>query len=438
MAEKLTPEQATERIRADDTFGMPLATGQPAALLAAMGERTDWEDLHVYGALLAVGTGLFNQKGVHYLSGFYGPIERMLRDSGANISFAPADFRLFAPLLERIAPRVMTTAASPPDADGYCSLSLHAGHSVAELARAGADPERVLVAEVSPNYPRTRGLPPEYPHRLHVDEIDWLVESEASPLPLPDAEATDADRKIAEHAAAFVPDGATLQTGIGAVPSMIATILADTDGGDYGIHSEMFTTGLMLLHEAGKVTNRKGHLDGVSVATFAAGTERLYEWLDENGEVAFLPVEAVNSPEAIRANRQMITINAAIAVDIQGQVVADTIGGRQYSGIGGHEDFVNGPALDLDDRALLCLPSTATIDDEVRSRIVPTFDRGAVITTPRHQVDVIVTEYGAAELQGLTIRQRGEALARIAHPDFRDELVEAAERASHGNSPLGD
>ena len=128
---------------------------------------------------------------------------------------------------------------------------------------------------------------------------------------------------------------------------MIATILAETEGGDYGVHSEMFTTGLMSLHEAGKVTNRKGNLDGVSVATFAAGTEQLYGWLHENEEVAFLPVDVVNSPASIRANRRMITINAAIAVDVQGQVVADTIGGRQYSGIGGHEDFVTGPALEL-------------------------------------------------------------------------------------------
>jgi acyl-CoA hydrolase len=144
----------------------------------------------------------------------------------------------------------------------------------------------------------------------------------------------------------------------------------------------------------------------------------------------------VNSPEAIGRNRAMVTINAAMAVDIQGQVIADTINAVQYSGIGGHEDFVAGPALDLDDRSLLCLPSTITVGDELRSRIVPWFEAGAVITTPRHQVDVIVTEYGAAELQGRTVHQRGEALAAIAHPAFREGLREAAERASHGRSPF--
>jgi acyl-CoA hydrolase len=436
VAERVSPEQAAERIGAADTVGMPLATGQPPALLAAMGERTDWEELRVYGALLGVGTGLFNHPKVHYLSGFYGPIERYLRDSGANISFAPADFRRFGPLMEERAPRVMITALSEPDGEGFCSLSLHAGASVGELQRAAADPERLLVAESSPSFPRTYGIPPGHPHRLHVDEIDLLVESDAAPLPLPEAEVGEVDHTIAANCAAYVSDGATLQTGIGAVPSMIATILAEGDGGDYGIHSEMFTTGLMRLHEAGKVTNRKGTYDGVSVSTFAAGSEDLYRWLHENREVAFLPVELVNSPAAIRANRRMVTINAAIAVDIQGQVVADTVGGRQYSGIGGHEDFVTGPALDLDDRALLCLPSTATVDGEVRSRIVPWFDAGAVITTPRHQVDVIVTEHGAAELQGKTIHQRGLELARIAHPDFREGMVEAAERASGGNAPF--
>jgi acyl-CoA hydrolase len=434
--ERLTAAEAAARIRSRDAIGMPLGTGQPPSLLAALGDREDWEELLVYGALLSVGTNLFSLPGVHYLSGFYGPIERMLRDSGANISFAPADFRRFAPLMEELSPRVMITATAPPDDEGYCSLSLHAGASVEELHRAGADPERLLVVEVSPNYPRTNGLIPEHPHRLHLDEVDVLVESDAAPLPLPDPEPTEVDRAIAANAAAFIHEGATVQTGIGAVPSTIASILAEGDGGDYGVHSEMFTTGLMRLHQAGKVSNRKGLFDGVSISTFAAGTAELYEWLEDNEEVAFLPVDVVNSPANIRANRKMITINAAIGVDIHGQVVADTIGGRQYSGIGGHEDFVTGPALHLDDRALICLPSTAEVGGERRSRIVPAFAAGAVITTPRHQVDVIVTEHGAAELQGKTIHQRGLELARVAHPEFRDELVEAAERASGGESPI--
>jgi acyl-CoA hydrolase len=199
----------------------------------------------------------------------------------------------------------------------------------------------------------------------------------------------------------------------------------------------MFTDGLMRLHEAGKVTNRKGLFDGVSVATFALGTEALYAWLDGNEDVAFLPVEVVNSPEVIGRNREMITINGALAVDVHGQVVADTIDGTQFSGVGGQEDFIAGPGLSLSQRSLLCLSSTATVEGAMRSRIVPWFEAGAVVTTPRHQVDVVITEHGVAELEGKTVRERGHALAAVAHPDFRDGLLEAAERAAHGHSPRG-
>jgi acyl-CoA hydrolase len=192
----------------------------------------------------------------------------------------------------------------------------------------------------------------------------------------------------------------------------------------------MFTDGCMKLHRAGKISNaRKGQYDGVSVTTFAFGSKDLYAWLNENRDVAFLPVDIVNSPEVIGANDDMISINGALAIDIAGQVVADTINGKQFSGIGGAEDFVAGAGLELADRSLICLPSTFEKDDELQSRIVPSFSAGAVITTPRHQVDVIVTEYGIAELEGRTVRQRGEALAAIAHPQFRDELKAAAERA---------
>lgn len=435
MTLRLTADDAAALLLPRDSLGMPLGPGQPPAFLEALGRRTDWEHLRIGGALLTVLTDLFSHPNVHYLSGFFGPLERLLRDSGANIGFAPADFRRFVPILGADPPRVMATAGALPDGDGRVSLSLHAGASVGQLQQAAADPERLLVVEVGTAFPRTYGAG-EHRHSFHVDEIDVLIETDKAPIVTEDPPPTEADRSIAEHVRAFVPDGATLQTGIGAVPSMVAALLAEGDGGGYGIHSEMFTTGLMRLHQAGKVTNEKGTFDGVSVATFAAGSRELYDWLHENHDVAFLPVDLVNSPEAIARNRAMVTINAAMAVDIQGQVIADTINGVQYSGIGGHEDFVSGPALALEDRSLLCLPSTVTVGDELRSRLVPWFDAGAVITTPRHQVDVIVTEFGAAELQGKTVRQRGLALAAIAHPAFREGLREAAERASHGRSPF--
>jgi len=437
MAEELTAQEAAARLQTVDTLGIPLGPGQPPAFLRALGEREDWTELRVYGALLAVITDLFTRPGVHYLSGFFGPLERALRDSHAEIGFTPADFRRFGPLLQRQAPRVMTTVAAPPDADGWCSLSLHAGGTIDELHRAGADSGRVLVVEVSEAYPRTFGLGEEHRHAVHVDEIDILVHSTDEPLSLPSPPPTEADSAIARHAVGFIAPGSTLQTGIGSIPSQIAALLADGDGGDYGLHSEMFTDGCMQLHRAGKVTNSgKGLYDGRSVTTFAFGSPELYSWLDGNADVAFLPVEIVNSPEVIAANRNMVSINGALAIDIHGQVVADTINGEQFSGIGGAEDFVAGAGLELSDRSLICLPSTFEKDGNLASRIVPWFGPGAVITTPRHHVDVIITEYGAAELEGLTVRERAEALAAIAHPDFREGLLAAAERAAKGRSPV--
>ncbi|MCL4165341.1 UNVERIFIED_CONTAM: hypothetical protein GTU68_052847, partial [Idotea baltica] len=241
---------------------------------------------------------------------------------------------------------------------------------------------------------------------------------------LADTPPTDIDRAIAEHAARFIPDGATLQTGIGGIPNMVATLLAEGDGSGYGIHSEMFTTGLMRLWQSGKVTNdHKGEFDGVAVTTFAAGTRELYDWLDGNEDVRFLPVHIVNSQESIAANSAMITVNGAIAVDLAGQITADTIAGEQFSGIGGHEDFIAGAGLELSDRSLVCLPSSAMVDGVLVSRISATLPTGSIVTTPRHQVDVVITEYGAAELQGLTVKDRARALAQIAHPEVREGLV---------------
>lgn len=438
MPSELTAEQAAALLTPADSVGIPLGPGQPPALLRALGERSDWTDLRVYGGLLAVGTELFTRPGVHYLSGFYGPLERALREMGADVEFAAADFRRFGPLLRCQCPRMMTTVATPPDADGWCSLSLHAGATIDELHRAGADPQRLLVVEISQTYPRTfgRGL---HRHGLHVDEIDVLVPSTEAPVALPGGGTppSEVDRAIAGHAVAFIDSGATLQTGIGSIPSQIAALLAEGDGGGYGLHSEMFTDGCLQLHRAGKVTNTgKGQYDGVSVTTFAFGSTELYTWLDDNPDVAFLPVDIVNAPQVIAANHNMITINGALAIDIQGQIVADTIAGGQFSGIGGAEDFAAGAGLELSDRSLTCLPSTFEKDGVLHSRIVGWFGPGAVITTPRHQVDVIVTEYGAAELEGRTVRERGEALAAIAHPQFREELCAAAERAAGGRSPV--
>src|SRR6476619_2406256 len=179
MARRMSAGEAAGLFEPRDTFAMPLGPGQPPALLEALGQREDWEELRIGAALLFAYSKLFEHPNVHYLSGLYGPIERALRDSGANISFSPADFRRFAPILEDQHPRVLATAAAPPDSDGWCSLSLHAGSTYQEMLRVAEDPERLLIAEVSDFYPRTSGLEPDYRHALHVDQIDVLVESEA-------------------------------------------------------------------------------------------------------------------------------------------------------------------------------------------------------------------------------------------------------------------
>lgn len=420
-------EDAVAAVRPRDRLAIPLGPGQPGTFLHALGARDDFEQLEVFGALLTDLYAVFTKPGVRLLSGFYGPAERFLRDTGANVEFVPSDFRRFSPIVERFHPRVIAAAVSVPDPDGWMSLSLHSGAAWYELQRVIADPNRLVVAEASPRFPRTFGIEPDLLHRVHVDEVDFVIETDRAPYLLEDLAPTPTESTIAQNMQPFIRSGATLQTGIGGIPSMVVQLLADGDAGDFGVHSEMFTTGLMQLHRAGKVSNRrKGQYDGFSVTTFAAGTAELYAWLDGNDEVRFLPVDIVNSPETISRNEEMVTINGALAVDLWGQVTADTLNGRQFSGIGGHEDFVSVSGLELGDRSVICLPSTATAAGAVISRIVPALPEGMLVTTPRHQLDLVVTEFGVAHLRGRTVRERALALAAIAHPDFREDLERRA------------
>ncbi|MEZ4292825.1 MAG: acetyl-CoA hydrolase/transferase C-terminal domain-containing protein [Myxococcota bacterium] len=422
----ISAREAAALLRPIDRLGIPLGPGQPIAFLRALGEREDWQRLEVFGALLVELFAVFGRPGVHLRSGFFGPAERALRAAGHDVAFVPADFRRFREIAERFAPRVVATAGAPPDAQGRVSLSLHAGATVSEIHAAARDPERLLVVETSPAYPRTHGLPPDHPHSIALDEIDVWIESDARPVELPDAEAGPVEQAIADHVARFVPSGATLQTGIGGIPNAVVALLAAGSGRDYGVHSEMFTDGLMRLQEAGKVRNRKGIYEGRSITTFAMGSRALYDWLEDREDVCFLPVDIVNDPAVIARNHDLVSINGALEIDLFGQVVADSIAGVQHSGIGGHEDFLAGAGLIADGRSLLCLPSTVTVRGETRSRVAPKLAAGSIVTSPRHQVDVVVTEHGIAELAGRTVGERAHLLAGIAHPDVRDELFEAA------------
>lgn len=426
MARELSVTDAASLINPTDTIGGGLATAWPPGLIKALGERDDWQDLRIDGAHIAVDSKLLTRPGVHFRATFFSGRERAAVEAGGDVQYVPSDFRRFAHILDDARPRVMVVGTAPPDTDGNCSLSLHAGASYRELKAAASDPDRLLIVEATERLPRTQGIPPGYTHSLHVDEIDVLVLSDESPDTLPLNPVTEVDQQIARAAVELIEDGATLQAGIGSVPNAIMALLAEADGGDYGIHSEMFSDGMMALHKAGKVTNNKGLHDGLSVTTFSLGSRELYDWLHENVEVAFLPVEQVNDPYVLDQNRNVVTINSALALDLFGQVLADTRNSKQFSGVGGAEDFVSGPGYSRGGKSLMCMHSTAVVNGETISRICPHFPAGTVVTTPRHQLDYVVTEHGVAEIGGMTVRERAKALTSLAAPEFRDELSEAA------------
>jgi acyl-CoA hydrolase len=427
MPETCTPEEAVARLTPVDQIGFGLGPANPDAFLTALGTREDWEDLVLGGALLLNYYQVLTNPAVSYRCGFFGPAERILLSQGHRIEHVPGGFRQFARILAAFAPRVMVVQAAPPR-NGAVNLSLHYGATRPELLRAGRDPDRLLIVEVNPNLPRTSSLSPEFDNTLPLELIDVLVEADGMPFALEDPPPDDIDRAVARHALEFVGEGATLQTGIGTIPNIVATELAAGPLGDFGVHSEMFTSGLMRLHQAGKVTNsHKGIFDGVSVTTFALGTAELYRWLDDNAEVAFLDVDTVNDPTTISRNANLVSINGAMSVDLFGQVVADAIDGRQVSGVGGHEDFVAGADLRSDAHSLICLRSSLGVAGTPVSRIVGQLPAGSIVSTPRHHTGVVVTEFGVADLTGLTVRERAHALVEIAHPDFRSDLRRVAD-----------
>jgi acyl-CoA hydrolase len=423
-----TPAAAAALLRPADTIAVPIATGQPAAFLAALGERADWTDLVLFGGLFVEPYSVAQRPGVRCISGFYGPVERMMVSAGARLDYLPADFLGWERYARVAKPRVMATNVAPIDERGFFSLGLHAGATFNALLSAAHDTERLAIVEVVRDMPHVYGLGQYGGHRIHVSEVDCVIESDRAAFTLPEVPPADEDAAIAAHVAALIEDGATLQFGIGAIPNRVGQILAAGDKGDLGVHTEMFVDGIMHLHQAGKVSNHKGVFDGFSIATFAAGSAELYRWLHRNPEVRMLPVAEVNDPAIIRRNRRMVSINGALAVDLSGQVMADTIGPRQYSGVGGHELFVIGAHDCPDGKSIIAVRSTATVKGQRVSTIVDALPGGTPVTTPRHHVQYVVTEHGVANLGMLTARERVHALSEIAHPDFRDQL-RAAERA---------
>jgi acyl-CoA hydrolase len=415
--------EAAALVRPRDAILCGFLSGQPSGLLAALGERSDLEDVVLYGGLIGRPYALLSNPAVRVVSGFFGPIERMAHSAGAKIAYLPADFHGLERLALRMRPRVVLAVTTPPDVHGWLSFGLHAGASFRPFLEAARDPERLAIAEINPRMPRIGGLPDFGNNRIHLTEVDAWIEHESELVTLPAEAPSPADLAIAAAVCDRIEPASTLQFGIGALPDAIASRLAAGAASGFGIHTEMLSEGVMRLHEAAKVSNEKRLYPGSTVATFALGSRELYDWLGRSAFVRMLPVSAVNEPSLLRSLDRFVGINGALAIDLSGQVSADRVTGRQYSGVGGHESFVTGASEAPGGQSFLCLKSTASVHGTTISTIVASLAPGATVTTPRHHVQWVVTEHGAADLSSMTDVERAEALIALAHPDFRAELA---------------
>ncbi|OOB78776.1 MAG: 4-hydroxybutyrate CoA-transferase [Epulopiscium sp. Nuni2H_MBin003] len=300
---------------------------------------------------------------------------------------------------------------APPDENGYVNL----GVSV-DYALAGIETAKTVIAEVNDRVPRVGGAA-----QVHISEIDYIIESNKEIFEIKPPVIGEVEKKIGAYIADLIPDGATLQLGIGSMPDAILTFLHEKK--DLGIHTEMLSDGVIDLIESGVINGSQKNINkGKVVTTFIMGTRRLYDFVDGNPMIEAYPVDYTNNPYNIAKNDNVIAVNACIQVDLMGQVVSDCIGTRQFSGVGGQVDFVRGARLSKGGKAIIAIGST-TADGKI-SKIVPFLDHGAAVTTSRTDVDYIVTEYGVARLRGKCLRERAKLLIDIAHPKFRDSLME--------------
>jgi acetyl-CoA hydrolase len=307
---------------------------------------------------------------------------------------------------------------SPPDEHGFCSLGVEVG-----LTKSAAESAKIIIAEVNQQMPRTLG-----DSFIHVSRINHMIPVD---YPIPEMAMSeegnqDVVEKIASFVAELIPDGATMQLGIGAVPDAVLKYLHHKK--DLGVHSELFSDGVIELVNAGVLTNgRKTLHPGKIIAGFMLGTRALYDWSDDNPLIEMHRTEYVNDPFVIAQNERMVAINSAIEVDLTGQVCADSIGPKLYSGVGGQLDFIYGASRSKDGVPIIALPSTTTLrDGTLVTRIAPMLKLGAGVVTSRNHVHYVVTEYGVADLYGKTIRHRAQQLINIAHPDFRADLEKQA------------
>ncbi len=419
--EKVTsPEKAVGCIKPRNRIIIGSGCSIPSALTEALELRADeLKDVEIV-SLLTMGDADYTDgkyQGIFRYNSFFvgGNTRGAVNDGRADfmpifLSEIPAQFTN-----GNLPVDVALIQVSPPDDHGFCSY----GVSV-DIVKPAAESARFIIAEVNEQMPRTLG-----DSFIHVNKLHAVVETSRPIHTLPDIPFSDVHLKIGQHVANIIPDGATLQMGIGAIPNSVLNFLEDKS--DLGIHTEMFSDGIIKLFEMNVITNEKKTIHKNKIITsFLMGSKELYDYVDNNPSVECHPSHYTNDPFIIAQNEKMISINSAIQVDLMGQVCADSIGYTQYSGIGGQVDFIRGAARSKGGAAVIALPSTAAHGKV--SRIAPLLDTGAAVTTSRGDVHWVITEYGAVNLYGKNLRQRAELLLSIAHPNFQEELLTEAKK----------
>ncbi len=419
-----TADEAVKSIKSGDNIVIQPGCACPNELVRALVDRKDeLKDVTLYHILIVGSIPYINpgmEKHFKHKAFFIGANTRQAVNEG-RAEFIPI-FLSEVPLLfklGRIKSDVALLNVSPPDEHGFCSYGVDVG-----TIKTPAEKSKIIIAQVNKNMPRALG-----DSFIHINKINYIVEYDEPIKELPQVDPDTAPEvlavfdKIGKNVADLIEDGSTLQMGIGAIPDSVMKYLHDKK--DLGIHTEMFSDGIIDLVEEGIINGEKKTLHpGKIIAGFVLGTQRVYDFIDNNPVIEFHPQEYVNDPFIISKNNKMVAINSAIEVDLTGQVCSDSIGTKFYSGIGGQVDFIRGAAHSEGGKPIIAIPST-TKDDSI-SRIVPTLKTGAGVVTSRGDVDYIVTEYGAVNLWGKTIQERAKALISIAHPKFRDELTKYA------------
>ena len=418
-----TPDAAVAAIESGRHIFIGSGAAEPQELVAALVKRAEQvfgtEIVHIMTLGLAPYVAPKWGENFRHNALFIGPNVREAVAQG-RADYTPIFLGEIPRLFERgrVPIDVALIEVSPPDRHGFCSYGVST-----DIVKAGAEAARLVIAEVNVQMPRTLG-----DSFVHVDEIDFLVPVDypilQTAVPEPDAIA----RSIGRYIATLVEDGATLQMGIGTIPDSVLASLRGKK--DLGVHTEMFSDGMMRLVEEGVITNMKKTLHkGKVIAAFCMGSKRLYDFVDNNPRIEFHPVDHTNDPFVIAQNDKMVSINSALEVDLTGQVCADSLGEYFYSGIGGQVDFVRGAARSRGGKPIIALPSTAA--DGTASRIVAQLKPGAGVVTSRGDVHYVVTEWGIAFLHGQTIQHRAQALISIAHPKFRPGLIREAKRLKY-------